>query len=164
MKKFGILLLSLCLTTSAFADFWTNCTNNGGTIIQANSYGNDKGGLCNDPSDSTKTNNCNGKRFCLSGNAMNWWSNFTWCESIGGRLASFSSLCPGIQTNINTSTGACPNLVNVATNKWGNSNLGKGSDYAFSINLGSGAIHASYPHGYRTNGPGQNQHSALCEE
>ena len=42
---------------------------------------------------------------------MNWWSAFTWCESIGGRLASFNELCPSNQMLVNETTGACPNLT-----------------------------------------------------
>ena len=112
MKK--LLLTTLVLVAGiAQADFWDNCTAYGGTIITANSYGNDKGGLCNDPSDTNLTNNCNGKRFCLGGNKMNW-SAFTWCESIGGQLASFESVCPGIQLRENDTQGACPNLTKVS--------------------------------------------------
>jgi len=139
MKKYGILLLSLCVATPALADFWNNCTTYGGTIVQANSYENDKGGLCHSPSDSNLTNNCNGKRFCRGGNKMNWWSAFTWCESIGGHLASFSGICPGVQTNTNTSTGACPNIKGIASGGgWLNS--GWGANNAFIVNLSSGAI------------------------
>ena len=83
MKKFGILLLSLCIATPALADFWSNCTNNGGTIITANSYGNDKGGLCNDPSNSDLSQNCNGKRFCMNAYYISIWNNLTWCDAIG---------------------------------------------------------------------------------
>jgi len=139
MKKFEILLLSLCVATPALADLWTNCTNNGGTVIQANSYGNDKGGLCNDPSDSNLTTNCNGKRFCKSGNKMNWWSAFTWCESIGGRLVSFGSMCPGIQTKPNNVAGACPNLKGTGTGYvW--ANMGWENYMAINLNLSNGAI------------------------
>ena len=108
MKYLTLIALALAATT-AQADFWDNCTAYGGTIITANSYSNDKGGLCNDPNNPELTNNCNGKQFCKSGKGMNWWSAFTWCEAIGGKLASFSSICPGIQTIPNKVTGACPN-------------------------------------------------------
>jgi hypothetical protein len=106
-KNFTLIALTL-ISGSVRADFWDNCTAYGGTIITANSYGNDKsGGLCNDPSNPNLTNNCNGKRFCMSGKGMNWWSAFTWCEAIGGKQASFTNMCPGIQIN----TGqVCANL------------------------------------------------------
>ena len=116
MKKY-LLLTALFLTTTAQADFWSNCTTYGGTIITANKYGTDangnnldKGGLCNDPNDPNLTNNCNGKKFCVSGNRLNWWSAFTWCESIGGQLASFEHMCPGTQA---LNGNACPNLTAV---------------------------------------------------
>ena len=113
MKK--LLLTTLILAAGiAQANFWDNCTAYGGTIITANSYSNDKGGYCNDPNDSTKTNNCNGKRFCVGGNVMNWWSAFTWCEAIGGKLARFESVCPGVQALHQDVSGACPNFTKVA--------------------------------------------------
>jgi len=131
MKKFGILLLSLCITTPALADFATSCTNSGGTIITANSYGNDKGGLCNDPNNTTLTNNCNGKKFCLSGFSLNWWSSFTWCESIGGKFASIEEACPGSQAVSGT---ACPNFkgINTGVGCWRLS-TGLGTDNAFAV-------------------------------
>jgi len=115
MKKYLLVALIL-INQQAHADFWTNCTNNGGTIITANSYGNDKGGFCNDPNNSDLTNNCNGKRFCRCGNTLNWWSGSVWCEAIGGRLASFSSMCPGTLTSADATQGACANLTNVFSN------------------------------------------------
>ncbi|MBP5343808.1 MAG: hypothetical protein J6Y85_01870 [Alphaproteobacteria bacterium] len=128
MKKY-LLLTALFLTTTAQADFWSNCTTYGGTIITANKYGDDKGGLCNDPNDPNLTNNCNGKRFCRGGNPMNWWSAFTWCEAIGGKLASFESMCPGTQALGNA---VCPNLkVVLDTTAW--TALGRGTDQAWSI-------------------------------
>jgi len=139
MKKFGILLLSLCIATPALADLWTNCTNAGGNIITANSYSNDKGGLCNDPSDSTKTTNCNGKRFCMGGNKINWWSAFTWCESIGGKLASFEHVCPGVQTQPNNVAGACPNAKGIGSG-WVWVTMGWQSKGALDVNFANGAI------------------------
>jgi len=143
MKKFGILLLSLCIATPVLADLWTNCTNNGGTVIQANRYGNDKGGYCNDPNNSNLTNNCNGKKFCVSGQGMNWWSAFTWCESVGGKLAKLSNLCPGAQTNPNLATGACPNLTAIHSsnsNRWNWTSSGWGNNASIAINLATGGI------------------------
>ncbi|MBP5343669.1 MAG: hypothetical protein J6Y85_01130 [Alphaproteobacteria bacterium] len=106
MKKLSLIALIL-MTGVAQADFWSNCTTYGGTIITANKYGADQGGLCNDPNDTNLTNNCNGQKFCLSGNIMNWWSAFTWCEAIGGKLASLTDLCPGAQR---VASGTCANL------------------------------------------------------
>ena len=127
-----LTLITLALATTAQADFWDNCTAYGGTIITANSYGNDKGGLCNDPNDSSKTNNCNGKRFCRSGNSMNWWSSFTWCESIGGKLASFESACPGTPFSVRESDAeSCPNLINLGLQTWHWTGLGAGNNGAY---------------------------------
>jgi len=158
MKKFGILLLSLCVVTPALADLATNCTNNGGTMITANSYGNDQGGLCNNPSDSNLTNNCNGKRFCRSGNFMNWWSAFTWCEAIGAKLASFESVCAGVGTAALT----CPNLKG-KSNKgtdWVQTSMGWGTTIAVTVSLQSGAIakDTRYPRN------SSNDYYAICEE
>ena len=147
------------MATSAQADFWDNCTAYGGTIITANSYGNDKsGGLCNDPSNPELTNNCNGKRFCLNSNTTNWWSAFAWCESIGGRLASFESICPGVQTNPNNTTGACPNAKGTG-NRGAWTKTGWKNTNAFAVNLSSGAVFDGYRDPY--NGYWQR---ALCEE
>ena len=118
MGKHLALIVLAFISETAHADFWDNCTaTNGGTIITANSYGNDKGGLCNDPNDTTLTNNCNGKRFCLSSKAMNLWSAFTWCEAIGGQLASFESMCPNTQPAVN-SGGVCPNIKGIVQKVW----------------------------------------------
>ena len=137
MKRY-LLLTALALATTAQADFWDNCTAYGGTIITANSYGNDKsGGLCNDPSNPELTNNCNGKRFCMSGNKMNWWSSFTWCESIGGRLASFFSMSPGAQT---TPSGTCANLKSTGSSTYAWSNTLWQTAKPFRINLSTGKI------------------------
>ena len=138
MKKFGILLFSLCLTTPALADFWTNCTNFGGTIITANSYGNDKGGLCNDPSDPNLDDNCNGKSFCHGSKKINWWSAFTWCESLGGRLANFSNACPGVQIRPNNTAGICANVKGKLSG-WVYTNTGWATNCALHVNS-SGAV------------------------
>jgi len=159
MKKFGILLLSLCIATPALADFWTNCTNFGGTIIQANSYGNDKGGLCNDPNDPNLSNNCNGQRFCKNGTRMNWWSARTWCESIGGKLASFENVCPGVGMRPNNVTGACPNAKGISSG-WVYTSMGWSTQCALHVQSGSGAVAGcDYSHN-RTNSDA----FPLCEE
>ena len=135
MRYLTLIALVLSATT-AQADFWDNCTAYGGTIITANSYGNDKGGLCNDPSNPDLTNNCNGKRFCRGGNLMNWWSSFTWCESIGGQLASFENACPGTQP---LSRITCANIKGVH-NGCGRTNMSKNTGEAFDVDLSSGNI------------------------
>ena len=139
MKKYLLLTALVWVAGTAQADFWDNCTANGGTIITANSYGNDKGGYCNDPNNTELTNNCNGKRFCRSGNAMNWWSSFTWCESIGGKLASFESMCPGVQIASQWKVyGACPNLTAVGTSGRVWSSAGFGSNGTAQVDITEG--------------------------
>ena len=156
MKKY--LLVALILVSQpALADFWTNCTNYGGTIITANSYGNDKGGLCNDPSDPNLTNNCNGKRFCRGRQIKTWWSAFTWCEAIGGKLISFSSLCPGNQT---INSGTCANVKSVDSSLWGWTNLGWSTNQVLQVNPSSGAITGIV----RTGDNRNNYNYAFCEE
>jgi len=157
MKYLTLIILAL-VTTSTHADFWDNCTAYGGTIITANKYGSDQGGLCNDPSNPNLTNNCNGKRFCKSSNSMNWWSSFTWCEAIGGKLASFESLCPGHQTN---PTGTCANLKGISSG-WNASSTGWNTGNAFYVKLPDGTVDPSAYYGAsrgRTN-----KVAALCEE
>ena len=119
------VLACLLLTTPTQAKWGDNCTLNGGTIIKANEYGNDKGGKCNDPNNPDLTNNCNGMEFCMSNNAMNWWSAFTWCESVGGILVSFEEMCPGTQRLQDVS---CPNLKGAGF-PWCHSSTGLGDQY-----------------------------------
>ena len=162
MKKYIGFFAVCLLAQSALAEWGANCTNNGGTIITANSYGNDKsGGLCHDPSDSNVTQNCNGKIFCESNEAMNWWSAFTWCEAIGGRLASFESMCPGIIRTPNDTIGACPNLkatgVRNDGDDWGWSNFGWGTTDALVVKLTTGNIRAYGGRRYTI-------YHAFCEE
>jgi len=143
MKYIGLLFLGLMITMPSFARWGTNCTNNGGTIIKANEYGNDQGNLCNNPNDANSTNNCNGLEFCMSGQNMNWWSAFTWCESIGGVLARFDHLCPNTQMikhGTQPGSGACPNLKGVGPNAWGWSSTGIDNCQAFDVNVSTGAV------------------------
>ena len=163
MKKYLGLMALVLIAGSVQADFWSNCTANGGTIITANKYGADQGGLCNDPSDTSLTNNCNGKKFCRGGNTMNWWSAFTWCESIGGHLASFDHMCPGSQAISNhTVADACPNLKmpgTGSTNVW--SKTGSGQSNALFVQPSQGII---YDGGGFNKRDSQKAAVAFCEE
>lgn len=92
---------------------------------------------------------------------MNWWSAFTWCESIGGHLASFASMCPGVQTNTNGNSGACPNLAKVfgsAHRAW--SNVGWKTNTALNVCLSDGSINDVYGPADRRGGKSY----AFCEE
>jgi len=136
MKNYLFLIALSLVITPAWADLWTNCTNSGGTIVTANSYGSDKGGFCNDPNNAMATKNCNGKRFC-KGQRMHWWSAFTWCESIGGKLASFESMCPETQAVDGT---RCANLTKTGGDPWVWANMGLGSNKALVINPNPGQV------------------------
>ena len=158
MKKFGILLLSLCVATPALADFWTNCTTYGGTIVTANSYGNDKGGKCHDPNDPNLTTNCNGKRFCRGGTQMNWWSAFNWCDSIGGQLTRLESICPAIHPD-SGGYDECPNARAIVTDNNRNwTSAGWGTNRALYVFLGDWGCVDNNSAG-RTG-----THTPLCEE
>ena len=36
-----------------------------------------------------------GESFCKASATMNWWSAYSWCQGIGGRMPSIAELCPG---------------------------------------------------------------------
>lgn len=36
-----------------------------------------------------------GDSFCKSTSTMNWWSAYSWCQAMGGRMPSIAELCPG---------------------------------------------------------------------
>ena len=86
---------------------------------------------------------------------MNWWTAFNWCKSIGGTLAKFSEMCPGVQTASNNVADVCPALKGLGK-EWVWSNVGFGSIRAFFVNLSSGAVYYYYRYG--NDGP-----YALCE-
>ena len=163
MKYIGLFLLGLMVANPVYAE-WAACTANGGTIIKANEYGDgtDKGGLCNDPSDSTKTDNCNGMEFC-KGLQMNWWSAHVWCESIGGHLANFTHVCPNVQIKPNTATGSCPNMTGVA-DKYCWTSFGWDASTALEVNLSSGAITNTTRSSANYSGHSRNNYYALCEK
>ncbi|MBP5344123.1 MAG: hypothetical protein J6Y85_03535 [Alphaproteobacteria bacterium] len=158
MKKLSLIALVL-IAGVAQADFWSNCTAYGGTIITANKYGADKGGYCNDPNDTNLTNNCNGQKFCLGGKGMNWWSAFTWCESIGGKQASLSNMCPGApQVSDYDHPNACPNLLKaINVRVW--TAQGTGQNRAFQVHWNN----SIYDGGGHTNRDSR-EFYPLCEE
>ena len=142
MKKIIIFLcLCVCFVPSVIAE---TCENNGGTLITAHA--------ATDPGCDSKT--CNGKTFCKSDKAMNWWSAFTWCESQGRTLAEFSSMCPGVSQAPAGTTGDCPNLQGKGDG-WVWSSLAYSSDSAIIVHLSSGAVSHGSRHYIR--------YSALCE-
>ena len=49
----------------------------------------------------------NGHVYCLSNNAMNWWTAYTWCQTQGRHLVTMYEVCPtwdGAGSNCNLST------------------------------------------------------------
>ena len=78
---------------------------------------------------------CNEHTFCRSGNGMNWWSAFTWCESQGRKLVNFSTICPGVAQ---TPSGYCPNLKGISmADRWMWSSLAINPSNAFIVRLSS---------------------------
>jgi hypothetical protein len=95
---------------------------------------------------------------------MNWWSVFTWCEAIGGKLADFSSLCPNIQINPNNVAGACPNIKGVASSSGGWTSTGWGTTAVLIVNPSSDGI-ATLGRNVNVQGNGGYGYIyALCEE
>ena len=70
---------------------------------------------------------------------MNWWSAFTWCESIGGQEANFLSLCPGTQALNNQPAGACPNVKGLNLQNGHFTNMGWGKERALFV-LSNGSV------------------------
>ena len=140
----GLAVLMSMLSVSVHAAFNADeCTASGGTVITRN-----VNGATEAPSTCT-ADKCPAtvKTFCKSGQTMNWWSAFNWCASISGSLASFSAMCPGVQTASNNVTGACPVLQGRGSD-WVWSPLGYGSDLAIVVSLSSGAVRgSSHRHG-----------------
>ena len=46
-----------------------------------------------------------GESFCKASATMNWWSAYSWCQGIGGRLPSIRELCPNVASM--TQTASC---------------------------------------------------------
>ena len=78
MKKyicFIILDLSLSIVPAHATTAWTSSecnTEKGGEIVEVG-----------------------GDSFCKSTSTMNWWSAYSWCQAMGGRMPSIAELCPG---------------------------------------------------------------------
>ena len=109
----------------------SNCV--GGCCIKANKTTADYEGC--------DAQTCNGYEFCKSNSTMTWWSAFTWCESNGRHLATFSEMCPGIIASLNSAEGSCRNLTNTTVagvRVW--TAYPRNSGEAFVTGLSSGAI------------------------
>ena len=148
-----VMLMSLSFSLPSFA--YDRCV--GGSIIKRNEYGEEGApSTCTQAMCPVRKENEDPKTFCVSDKQMNWWSAFTWCKSNGGTLASFASMCPGVNTYSNNTTGACPGLQGTFDSShmaW--SSLGGGTGNAFDVNLFSGNVITHNRHGGYA--------SALCE-
>ena len=143
--------MCLCFVATSVRAY-DECESVGGTEITRNVYG-----ATNAPSSCTPEKcPATTKKFCKSGVSMNWWTAFNWCKSIGGSLAKFSEMCPGVQSAKNDVADACPALKGLGSSQYVWSNVGFGSGNALLVNLSSGAV-ASY--GYTRN----DTYYALCE-
>ena len=152
MKKYiGALFLSMALSHAVLADTtipWTKagCESVKGKWITAHSA-TDSG--CD-------AAHCNGKNFCRSTTTMNWWSALIWCKSIGHKLVSFDTLCPGIPSGPNKTQGSCANVTNIDADVWTWTSMPWNNDTILNVGLRSGAIDNTV----RTSTGGQ----AACEE
>ena len=92
--KIGGLLIATTLCHFPVTGMAWTCE--GGTIVTANR-----------PTDAgCTTSTCNGRRFCMSEGAVNWWTGFTWCASNGLTFANYAVMCPPGNLGVTT----CPNL------------------------------------------------------
>lgn len=84
-KYITLVLIGFSVTTPCWADcdggYWKRA-NTGSTSINT----------CTEAT-------CNGRRFCISNQTMNWWSAMAWCKANGMQLVSDTSICPGTAYN-----------------------------------------------------------------
>ena len=131
-----ILMMILSFSLPSFA--YDRCV--GGSIIKRNEYGEEGApSTCTQAMCPVHKQHEEPKTFCVSKKAMNWWSAYTWCKSNGGTLASFTSMCPGVNTSVNETTGACPALQGTGKEyMW--SSLGHATGNAFIVDLSTGRV------------------------
>lgn len=148
MNKYIGLLVVGVLSASAHAGTtitWNKkgCEDIGGIWIQANS--------ATDTDKGCDANRCNAKTFCQSSVAMNWWSAFAWCASIGAQLVDLNHACPNGLGNM-----SCANLV------------GSGNAAAWNTSIQSGQVNlitenGASIHRWWGSAPNDERHRALCE-
>ena len=125
----GLILNTLLYSTQTLAD---NCT------------------------DGTEYMGKNGHTYCVSNVNMNWWSAFNWCTSQGRHLASMDEVCNISETEYwvgGVGAKACPNTIGGGLNRWGWTSLGRGTEYAYAVNLSSGEVN---------NNNRNNNNAAIC--
>ncbi len=97
-KYITLIMMGLTLATQ------TQAACNGGTTVDAHT-------TASNASCANKNGTvCNGETFCVSNNAMNWWSAMAWCKANGMQLASVESLCPATGKSGNGDE-VCQNLT-----------------------------------------------------
>ena len=117
----------------------SNCV--GGCCIKANKTTADYEGC--------DAQTCNGYEFCKSNSTMTWWSAFTWCESNGRHLATFSEMCPGIAPAANNTDGACPALQGfMPISQWVWSGHPIGNNKVLMVSLSNSAIYGNHSFDY----------------
>ena len=85
MNKYTKYITLILIGFSVAFPSWADC--DGGYWKRANTGSTSKN-TC------TETT-CNGRRFCISNQTMNWWSAMAWCKANGMQLVSDTSICPG---------------------------------------------------------------------
>ena len=79
----------------------------------------------------------NGIEYCLSLNAMNWWTALGWCQSIGGTLVEYPSDCQCV--NDECPRSSCPAFHGIGANYiW--TKTPSLDDGAYSIALSNGMV------------------------
>ena len=88
--------------------------------------------------------------YCVSKINMTWWSAFTWCAAIGGKLATWAEACPGRSVG-----SSCSNLNGAGgPDKWAWTAEPINPDRAYVVNPSSGSGNGNF---------GRNPNfSALC--
>ena len=112
-----LMLMSICISTSAFARLERCTAENGGLLFEGE----------------------NGQSYCLSRRTMNWWSAFSWCKGVGGELATIDEACPS------TGYAVCTNIKGKQTvitsgYAWLTVPASTTSSYLVSLSSSSGAI------------------------
>ncbi len=67
----------------------------------------------------------NGHEYCVSNNAMNWWSAYTWCEAQGRRMPTIYEMCPDWDGSLRDGGGpTCTNLDKIYKDGWSSTAVG----------------------------------------
>ena len=77
MKKLLLLSMLLIVTQAHAVTTWTssNCEAKGGVTVTVGA-----------------------QTFCRSTSEMQWWSAYSWCQAIGGKMPTMWELCPNMSS------------------------------------------------------------------